>query len=81
MASFTVTIPDQIAADVVDALCEAGGWRSQALDGTKASFARAQVTNFVRGAYRTWKADTAAETARAAALSQATTDSSGVSTA
>ena len=52
MATMTITIPDADVQRLLDAVCTRYGWRSQALDGTKASFAKAKVASLLKGFVR-----------------------------
>lgn len=78
MAQLIIDIPDAVLTDVIESLCVKGGYRSQALDGTKASFARAQVRRFIRLTYQEWKVIEAKRAAEFTAATTAETDTSGI---
>lgn len=63
MATITITIPDDKAADIRDALCLQYGW-TQASELTKTQFSKKVVADFVKGVYQNYVIDQAAEAAR-----------------
>lgn len=46
--NITYSYPEELMPYVIGALCDYGGYRSEALDGAQANFAKQQVINIVR---------------------------------
>jgi hypothetical protein len=59
----TIDIPDDKAADLVDAMCSAHGWRNVELDGPRAAFAKAALVTHLRNVYRAYMQKKRAELA------------------
>ena len=79
MASFTITVPDAVAPDVLEAFAWKYGWTDE--QGTKAVFARQQITNHLKAVYAEWKVVEAKRQAEYDAAVAAAAATSGVSTA
>lgn len=77
MAAFTINIPDDRAARVVDAFAANYGWTAQ-LGVSKARFAREKIREFILDNVRAYEAAQAAEAARAAAAAACDADLAGV---
>ena len=82
MANFTMTIPDAVVDDVLNAFATAypipedeGGTSLY----TKPQWAKMKLRDYVRSIYRAYKANNASETARSIAADAADVDSKGVS--
>jgi hypothetical protein len=72
MANITITVPDDQVNRILDGI--AGAYRyNPATHGTKAQFARAVIARFVKETVKGYEAQTAGETARAAAETSADT--------
>jgi hypothetical protein len=68
MATITINIPDDKAADIRDAFAVKYGWTAD-LGITKTAFAKKIVAEFVKGIYQSYVIDNAAEQARLSAKS------------
>lgn len=88
MATFTVTIPNAILDDLIDAMALGTGWTETIIDDegeeipnpeTKAQWAKRILREWIKRHYRKYKGDEAVkdiapETARQAAIDQAVQD-------
>lgn len=63
MATISITIPDDKASDIRDALCSTYGWTTES-GLTKTQFSKKVVAEFVKGVYQNYTIDQAAEQAR-----------------
>jgi hypothetical protein len=63
MATISITIPDDKAAEVRDALCDTYGYSTES-GLTKAQFSKKVVADFVKEVYRVYMGAKAAESAR-----------------
>lgn len=78
MPTFSVTVPIEVAARVVDAFAAAYGWQPT-INGapnpeTKAAFTTRRLREHVRDVVAGYEASTAGETARVAAADKARTE-------
>lgn len=53
----TITIPDAIRADFIDAHASFGGWQDVETSGAKLAFVKTLIKRSVREPYRRWKQD------------------------
>jgi len=55
MADITFVVPDAHINRVLNAWAAIHGWRSQALDGTKAAFFKANLSEYIRNETLAWE--------------------------
>lgn len=77
MASFTLTVPDALVPDLLDAFADMYGYDAET-DGTKANFAKSKIRDYVKEVYKAHQATISAEAARQSAISAADTAAADV---
>lgn len=66
MATLTMTIPDEVLPDLIDALAIPNGWTSTQASGPKGDFAKAVIRAWLRTQVREWRVNQARVDAAAA---------------
>ena len=74
MALLTINIPDPIANRVIDAFCSQHGWISIPISGTKVSFTKKILIDYIKTTVKRVEGEDAAGAARAAAEAAVETD-------
>lgn len=77
MATFTLTVPDALVPDMLDAFAALYGYDA-ATDGTRANFAKGKIRDYVKEVYTAHQATIGAEAARQSAISAADTTTADV---
>lgn len=73
MAQFTITVPDEVVPDLLDALARPNGWKSTQESGQKADFAKGVIRDWLKGQHREWMMNAARVQAAADAAAAAAT--------
>ena len=68
MAQITITIPTPVATRVLNAVCLVNGWKSEELHGTKISFAKGKLVEWIMNNVKQAEAQVASVAARNAAI-------------
>ena len=71
MAQITMTIPDAVMPDVIDALCDRGHYDPTRTELTRAQFARSMVIDYVRTVTKHYRAEKKANAERQTELAAA----------
>lgn len=72
MADITITVPDTILPEVVDALCAVGDWKTE--DGNRNAFAKQVIIRWMKRVTTNARVKAQSDAAAAAANASATTD-------